>query len=142
MKELLFICTGNYYRSRFAEAWFNFRIQGRLDGWRAISRGLDIGWAPPGMSADTRDAIKRFSIPEECYTHQKTALTEACLKNAELVYALKETEHKPMIMRQFPQWESKVHYWEIHDLDVAGPEVTIPEICLKVDQLISSLEID
>lgn len=40
MKHLLFLCTGNYYRSRFAEAYFNHRAAVLKLPWRARSRGL------------------------------------------------------------------------------------------------------
>ena len=42
MNLLLFICTGNYYRSRFAEAVFNHHAKQRGLPWRAFSRGLAI----------------------------------------------------------------------------------------------------
>lgn len=38
--KLLFICTGNYYRSRYAELFFNdLALKSGLD-WTAASRGL------------------------------------------------------------------------------------------------------
>jgi protein-tyrosine phosphatase len=40
MTSVLFLCTGNYYRSRFAEELFNAHADTRRLGWRAISRPL------------------------------------------------------------------------------------------------------
>jgi len=41
-RHVLFLCTGNYYRSRFAEIVFN-HVAVRMNlNWRATSRGLAI----------------------------------------------------------------------------------------------------
>ena len=42
MKTLLFLCTGNYYRSRLAEELFNHRAQHAGLSWIAQSRALAI----------------------------------------------------------------------------------------------------
>ncbi|MFZ5819479.1 MAG: hypothetical protein ACOYYJ_06225 [Chloroflexota bacterium] len=38
--KVLFICTGNYYRSRYAELFFNETAANMQVNWRAVSRGL------------------------------------------------------------------------------------------------------
>lgn len=40
MDTVLFLCTGNYDKSRFAEEYFNHRAILLGAGWRADSRGL------------------------------------------------------------------------------------------------------
>jgi protein-tyrosine phosphatase len=42
MKTVLFLCTGNYYRSRFAEELFNHRAARDGLSWVAQSRALAI----------------------------------------------------------------------------------------------------
>jgi hypothetical protein len=58
--RVLFICTGNYYRSRFAEAVFNHHAEALGLRWRAFSRGLAIHLVPPGfvLSPHTLEHLK------------------------------------------------------------------------------------
>ena len=42
MYKLLFLCTGNYYRSRFAELLFNAMAAKHIVPWQAFSRGLAL----------------------------------------------------------------------------------------------------
>ena len=39
-KLIIFICTGNYYRSRLSEELFNYYVQQTDLPWEATSRGL------------------------------------------------------------------------------------------------------
>ena len=42
VKTVLFLCTGNYYRSRFAEELFNHQAERADLDWIAQSRGLAL----------------------------------------------------------------------------------------------------
>src|SRR5208283_756094 len=42
MKVVLFLCTGNYYRSRYAEEIFNLSAPAECPGWIAVSRGIAV----------------------------------------------------------------------------------------------------
>jgi protein-tyrosine-phosphatase len=50
MKTRLFLCTGNFYRSRFAEIFFNWHAEQLEIPWRAYSRGLARNPLNPGKS--------------------------------------------------------------------------------------------
>ena len=62
--QILFICTGNYYRSRFAEAVFNHYSEAHVLPWRAFSRGLAIHLVPPEflLSPDTHEHLTQRKI--------------------------------------------------------------------------------
>ena len=47
MKTFLFLCTGNYYRSRIAEEVFNHLCDQLQTGLKAVSRGLGHRWPNP-----------------------------------------------------------------------------------------------
>ena len=65
MKQVLFLCSANYYRSRFAEHFFNWLAPQRDVFWRADSRGLEVDrWGDIGaISPYTVDALKERQIP-------------------------------------------------------------------------------
>ncbi len=125
---VLFICTGNYYRSRFAEALFNHLAEQAGSRWRAISRGVAIGLAPPGLSPFTRDWLQRNGIDLRHTTPERVALTVADLERATHRVALKEAEHRAYIRRNFPSWDDRITYWHFHDLDVLTAEELLPSL--------------
>jgi protein-tyrosine phosphatase len=61
------------------------------------------------------------------------------LSAADLVVALKEAEHRPMLAQNFSGWEDRVQYWHIHDVDQAHPDVALVEIENEVRSLIDRL---
>ena len=130
MHEVLFICTGNYYRSRFAEALFNHAAERRGLAWRAFSRGLATHLVDGAgeISTHTRFALLARDIPLRYTGARPTSLALADLTRAARVIALKEAEHRGLMRAQFPQWENRIAYWHVHDLDAASPDTAVPEI--------------
>lgn len=136
---VLFICTGNYYRSRFAEALFNHLAAARGTDWRAFSRGVHIELAPPGLSQHTTLELRARAIPPHHTTGDRTALAPTDLQHADRIVALKEAEHRAYLQRDFPTWVDRVTYWHFHDLDCAGPAEVLPAIADAVERLLNEL---
>src|SRR5207253_8800699 len=42
-------------------------------------------------------------------------VTHVDLENAQRIVALKEAEHRPLLVERFPAWADKVEYWHIDD---------------------------
>ena len=141
MREVLFICTGNYYRSRFAEAVFNHGAEQRGLDWRAFSRGLatHLVDGQGDISLHTRVALVARGIPLRYAATKPTPLTRPDLERAARIIALKELEHRAMMRAQFPDWENRVEYWKVHDLDAATPDQAIPGLELLVRRLLDSV---
>lgn len=122
---MLFLCTGNYYRSRFAEILFNHHA-GRLNlNWRADSRGLapEFGiWNIGPMSEYVVARLAGQGIGHHAYLRMPRRVSEADLAGADLIVAVKEAEHRPLLRQRFPAWAARVEYWHIHDLDGAIPQ--------------------
>ena len=128
---ILFLCTGNYYRSRFAEALFNHLAPSQLPNWTATSRALAIelgiyNFGP--ISPHTRKGLGERKIPLPEPIRHPLQVTEEDLAAAQRVIALKEAEHRPYLTQRYPAWPDRVEYWHVHDLDQSGPVEALKEI--------------
>jgi len=141
MQTVLFLCSGNYYRSRFAEIYFNWHASQRDLEWRADSRGLQLHPANVGpMSLHTILRLRTLGIPIGAYQRLPRPAADEDFQRAAHVIAVKEAEHRPLIERTFPSWLERVEFWEVHDLDCAEADVAIPHLEREVTQLIGRLE--
>ena len=142
-RQILFLCTGNYYRSRFAEEIFNHEARVAGLNWRATSRGLATEPSPENVGAIStfaRQALNDRSIsPAERFP---VVCTIADLESADRVIALKEAEHRLFLEQRFPGWENRTSYWHVHDIDVAEPADTIAAIDQLVRELINDCQND
>lgn len=140
MPTVLFLCTGNYYRSRFAEIYFNWLAAARESAWRADSRGLALFSDNEGPLSDhAREGLMRLQvpIPEVLRLPRDLALDD--LHGADHVVAVKEAEHRPLVSRRFPEWADRIEYWHVHDLDFALPHEALPQLESDVARLVERL---
>jgi protein-tyrosine phosphatase len=141
-KTVLFLCTGNYYRSRFAEILFNSLAEKHALPWRATSRGVAIEYGVNNVgpiSADTLRQLQTLGIPADGYLRLPLQVTEKDLEQADLVVALKEAEHRPLLQSRYPAWTDRVEYWHVHDIDYGTVEEALAEIEREVTALAARL---
>lgn len=139
-RQVLFVCTGNYYRSRYAESLFNaLAIQAHLP-WTAESRGFVLAQSNVGpISNLTLKQLAASGIPVEEPIRSPMLLQQAELETADLVIALKEAEHRPWFERQFPEWVERVEYWHVHDLDQTPADEALAMVGREVERLVARL---
>lgn len=141
MNQVLFLCSANYYRSRFAEHFFNWLADNNGLRWRADSRGLKVGhWSnlgPISQYAVERLHVLRIPVPAD--PRDPRLLTEDDLVESDLIVAVKEVEHRPMIADLFPAWADRVEYWHIDDIDCAQPDAALPHLEGAVRALVERL---
>jgi low molecular weight protein-tyrosine phosphatase len=142
-KRVLFLCTGNYYRSRYAEELFNHLAKAEGLSWRAFSRGVAERQPPANMgpiSRFTLKALRAKSIDPEGAERMPSPCTLADFEQAGLVIALKEAEHRPMIELRFPEVADRVTYWHVDDIELVDPSTALALIENHVRELISTLK--
>ena len=116
---VLFLCTGNYYRSRFAEIVFNSVAAAMGLPWKASSRGLALergvhNVGPMAVSAIT--ALEAMGVrAADATTRLPRQVTTDDLQQATRIVALKQAEHLPLLQERFPAWAEKVEFWQVDD---------------------------
>jgi protein-tyrosine phosphatase len=91
------------------------------------------------LSLYTEVALRARGIDRALTGPTRIKLTEADLQRAHLTIAVKEDEHRLMMHEQFPDWENRITYWTIHDLDCALPEESLPVLEEHVRALAAAL---
>ena len=139
-KRILFLCTGNYYRSRFAEIFFNWQAKQRGLQWTAESRGLALDGCNYGpISRYTLARLKEQGIEHDADQRFPLPLSEADLAAADHVVAVKEGRASAAGCRRFPAWCDRIEYWHVHDLDCATPDDAFPHLENELIQLLDRL---
>jgi protein-tyrosine phosphatase len=137
-KTLLFLCTGNYYRSRFAEILFNSVALKMGLPWQASSRGLALERGINNVGPMALEAVKALEAlgvrAVDAVTRFPVQVTITDLEGVDRVIALKQSEHLPLLQERFPFWAEKVEFWDVDD----APEV-LPLIEREVMGLVARL---
>ena len=139
---VLFLCTGNYYRSRFAEIVFNALAAETGVDWRAESRGLalETGTNNVGpMSTEAVTALKQRDISSADVERYPIQVEEKDLEGADLIIALKASEHREYVSQRHPGWIDSVEYWDITDVVPSATYDPLAEIEMEVRRLMQRL---
>jgi len=122
-RSVLFLCSGNFYRSRLSEILFNHYVRDAEINWDADSRGLLERVRHQGLSPSAvryLEARNFEGVEQYCRNPQTLILKD--LERADLIIALNREEHEPMMKARFGQLPSmmrrqgKLRYWNVYDL--------------------------
>ncbi len=139
MKTILFLCTGNYYRSRFAEELFNHHAERAGLDWIARSRGLALERGSDNVgpiSPFALHALKEMAIIARGADRFPQQCTVGDLATADFVVAVKEAEHRPLMRLRFAEWEHLSDYWNVHDIGDAEPAEALKVLAQEVQALV------
>lgn len=103
-KKILFVCTGNIARSASAQ-YLSEHLISPSSEWVFDSAGTGavVG---SGVAPFIDEELKRRGV--EFQSHQAKQITEALLAESALVLVM-EKEHRDWIVREWPQYHSRVH---------------------------------
>ncbi len=143
-KQILFLCTGNYYRSRMAEEMLNHFAEERGVTARAFSRGLLRSFENSGnvgsFSSFALHVLTRYGIAPRRADEFPQRVTADELCDSDVVIALYQRVHAPMMTDQFPEFAAKVIYWSVPDLDEMSADEAGELVYKEVMGLISHPE--
>ncbi len=141
-RRILFLCTGNYYRSRFAEEYWNDRAERAALGWWADSRGLasppSLG-NPGTMSADAVAELARLGVRVRGADRSPRAVLGEEFALFARVIALDGDEHRPMLARSHPAEVERVEYWDIGDVWKERPTEAMRRLVLRLERLLDEV---
>ncbi|WP_224484230.1 arsenate reductase/protein-tyrosine-phosphatase family protein [Robertkochia aurantiaca] len=139
--DILFLCTGNYYRSRFAEILLNEIAKEENIPAKISSRGLRISANNKGaLSPYTTIYMSKLGIDLGPYLRMPLAFEPEKIDAHTRIIALDEEEHRPMLEKNFAQIAPRVEYWNFVDEYIVGPETVLPELEKKVRDLVIELK--
>jgi protein-tyrosine-phosphatase len=119
-----FVCTGNVYRSRLAEAYCASK---RIPGVRPVSSGI-----APGLNGDApispwaAEVLAQYGLG--CYAAARWQPTTAALVRASDVLVFMEDEHRRFCEKWLDPARQTMEVWGIEDI---GP-IAVDEIPNKV----------
>jgi protein-tyrosine phosphatase len=123
-RTVLFLCTGNYYRSRFAEILFDSVVVKFGLPWRATSRALALERGVHNVGPMAKAAVQSLrsrGIVSPAFERTPTKVLPADFESADLIIALKEAEHRPLLIERYPDWAERVEFWQVEDDEEALP---------------------
>lgn len=146
MNKLLFLCTGNYYRSRFAEEYFNHKAKAQGIEWEAFSKGLSQNMPnlnnPGSVSKHTITALHERKITGKNLRRFPLQVKENDFEEYDKIIAISKDEHLPMLESQFNHINTNVTYFEVGDLPLEEPKSALNKLVKLIDELINSINQD
>jgi protein-tyrosine phosphatase len=145
MHTVLFLCTGNYYRSRLAEEIFNLYATRDNITAHAVSRGLGKQWPNPNnpgpLSKNAKQFLLSLGMADNAPDRMPLPCTAEDLSRASQIIYLSKQEHTAMFTAMFPHFLiENITFWEIGDVGVQEVQEAMTQIHEQTMSLLASLK--
>ncbi|MFM2480378.1 low molecular weight phosphatase family protein [Celerinatantimonas sp. YJH-8] len=143
MKQVLFLCTGNYYRSRLAEEYFNYWAARLNLPYRASSRALLQDLSHTGnkgtIAAHVRNILDHLAITGRAIERAPKSVTYEELEQSDYIFAMDQREHQPLVDAYYPEFKMKFRYFSIGDDDIEPVAIATERLMNQLDLWIARL---
>jgi len=115
--NVLFICTGNWYRSRFAECYLKSK------GYKNVqSRGINVVNNKKKkyrekykQSSLVRNGLIKLGLNKYIDNKMPQQLTENDMKKSDKIILINKKEHYNYVIKKYPKYKHKLIIWNIKD---------------------------
>jgi len=128
IRRVLFICSGNYYRSRLAEILFNEAAEREGIAWEADSRGLLKTGELKGLSEHAVSYLRDHELGHLAIEPRDPLLLDVeDITAFDLIIGLCREEHEPLINKKYLSLAramakaGRLRYWRIYDIPAPPP---------------------
>ena len=150
VQQVCFVCTGNLYRSKYAEGVFNkLCIDNNTLNLRAFSRGLAVQHtskyshgesftSPIRLALDSYDRIVEEEIPFCLIGPTNVMLTEYDCESSDVIVLMNHDEHMTKMKSRFPKFIDKVVSYKIgdkHYLPINGYDGPVMDAKIALDTI-------
>jgi protein-tyrosine phosphatase len=106
MPGILFVCTGNLYRSPLAAAFFSSKLQadGQAGNWDVASAGT---WTIPGQRVPADVLKQAATLGMDLKNHLTQQVDQSLLARYDLIIVM-EKGHKEALQIEFPTIQERV----------------------------------
>ena len=141
MHNILFVCTANIFRSRFAEEVFNFLAAEERIPAKAFSAGLKVGeYHVKKIYRPALEQLTKFNIKPKRPNELSVHINEVQLSKYDQLICMDEADHKPMVLSNSKLNDINFEYWDIIDEPKVQSDISLPICFSKVKELVDGLK--
>ena len=139
--KVLFVCTANIHRSRFAEEVFNYLAKKGDSAHQAFSAGLRVGdYSFRTIYYPALDILKKFNITPLRPSIHSIHIDDVELSEYGRIICMDEGEHEPMVTANVNLDDGLFEYWNIIDEPKVKSEISLPKCFQKVEDLLRDMD--